>query len=112
MPKPPKRIVVGPFTYRVTHDRATMNARCRTEGGDLMGSAEHRSLTIDLDPDQAPGQKRDTVLHEVLHTITEMTGLALVWGNDDEDFIRRISPVLLDVLRRNPKLVGFLTADD
>lgn len=109
--RPPKKIRVGPYVYKVTCDRTTMNARCRNEGTDLMGSSEHRTLTIDIDPDQAAGQQRDTVLHEVLHTISEMTGLALVWGKDDEDFVRRISPALLDVLRRNPKLVEFLVAD-
>lgn len=45
-------------------------------------------------------------------TTTEMTGLALVWGSDDEDFVRRLTPSLLDVLRRNPKLVAYLTAVD
>jgi hypothetical protein len=110
--KPPKRINVGPFVYDVTFDRATMDARVREESTALIGHHDGAVLTIDIDPDQAVGQARDTLLHELLHAIADVTGLSEAWGDREEEFVGRLSPAILDTLRRNPKLVRYLIADD
>ena len=109
-PTPPATIQVGPFTYTVHVDKARMNQACRDDHTDLLGRCEHRTLDIDIDPDQAPGQMADTLLHELLHALTDVTGLANEWDEDREEaVVRRLSPVLLDTLRRNPALVAYLT---
>lgn len=52
----------------------------------------------------AAHQERDTLLHEVLHVIGEITGAGL-----KERHVGVLAPVLLDVLRQNPALVAYLT---
>lgn len=110
--RPPKRIHVGPFEYRVTFDEQAMTARCRAEATELLGHCDTGHLVIDVDPGQPVGQARDTTMHEALHAIVDLTGLNHAWGDSEEDFICRLSPAILDLLRRNPKLVAYLTADD
>ncbi len=109
--KLPGKVHVGPHTYRVICDTAAMNAECRDASEDLAGRCSHRTLTIHVDPDQARSQMRDTLLHEVLHAVANMTALDNEWGDEqEEEVILRLAPALLDVLRRNPRLVEFLTA--
>jgi hypothetical protein len=48
-------------------------------------------------------------MHECLHAITEFTGVATDLGKDkDEAICLRLAPMLLTVLRQNPKLVAYL----
>jgi hypothetical protein len=109
--KPPKRVKVGPHDVRVVATRRAMDRLCREEGEDLLGHFSSQRLEILVDPAQAKSQERDTLLHELLHAIFDTSGLAHSWQNaDEEDAIRRISPLLLDVLRSNPKLVEYLVA--
>ncbi len=108
--KLPRRIHVGPHIYSVVCDAAAMAAECRDAGEDLVGRCSHRTLTIHIEPDQARSQMRDTLLHEVLHAVANMTALDGEWGDErEEEVILRLAPALLDVLRRNPRLVAFLT---
>lgn len=109
--KLPAKVKVGPFTYKVTSDRHDMNQRCRDESTDLLGHCDRRMGVISVEPQQSLEQKRDTLLHEVLHAITDMTGIEAEMSNElEEQIVRRLSPVLLEVLRKNPKLVAFLVA--
>lgn len=55
---------------------------------------------------QCEDQKRDTLVHEMTHAIDLEMNL-----NMSERQIRRYATVLLQVLRHNPELVAFLTAD-
>lgn len=105
----PGAIIVGPAVYEVVLDKAEMNAVCREEMRDLLGSTSHRKLVITIDPDQAPGCMRDTLLHECLHTLA-MTTDAFDSREQEEAGVGRLSPVLLDLLRRNPGLVSYLLA--
>ena len=50
---------------------------------------------------------RETVLHEVLHAVCEHSGLD---PDDHETIIRSISPLILHMLRENPKFVAWLVA--
>ena len=47
---------------------------------------------------------RDTVLHEVLHACLFEAG-----KGDCEDVVASLAPTLLYVIRKNPKLIEFLT---
>lgn len=51
---------------------------------------------------QSDDQFADTWLHELLHHLLYHI------GHDDEELVGRLSPVLLDFMRRNPKAVAFL----
>lgn len=73
--------------------------------GHAAGSTSVARLRILIDADQHEMQLRDTALHEVIHASLHVQEL----GADDEAFVARLAPVLLDVLRSNPHLVAWLT---
>lgn len=108
---PPTSVEVGPFVYAVNVDPAAHARVCRQENEPaLSGHHDPIGLTISLDPEQHQSAARDSLLHEILHAVTCMSGLQEELGvDDDEKLVRRLSPLLLDVLRRNPTLVSWLT---
>lgn len=112
--RPPATITVGPYVYDVTtsqrdFDIATRTAVCRGDEPAFYGTTNHHALRIIIDPSQAPRAMRDTTLHETLHAITDLVGLrAELTTDEEEQFVTRVSPALLDVLQRNPDLVAFL----
>jgi hypothetical protein len=55
---------------------------------------------------QCDHQKRDTLLHEVMHAVDHEMDCDM-----KEEQIRRMATGLLAVLRQNPAFVAFLTAD-
>ena len=59
---------------------------------------------------QGPDQERDTLLHEVLHAALKVAGVRVGSSKSEEAMVRGLAPVLLDVLRSSPELVGFLLA--
>jgi hypothetical protein len=111
MMQPPSRVIVGPFPYVVLTDpKHVAKARRRAHDGRL-GETDTTHLQIMVDAELPVAQVRDTVLHEVLHAVTWTVG---GWrkGDGEDDYIGRVSPILLDTLRRNPQLVAYLTAED
>lgn len=105
----PDGIQVGPHRYSVSCDRNALNAAGIAMSSDLLGHSDHKTLAITLADDLAPSAKRDTLLHEVLHAAFDQTSIAHDIGDKEEErLILRLSPVLLDVLRRNPELVAYL----
>lgn len=110
-PALPKTIVVGPFDYTITVDTDAINVKQVEERSMLYGCTSRQRGEIHLHPDNSPSVMRETFLHEVLHTVTNVAGLDAELATEDEErFVRRVSPILLDVLRRNPKAVQYLLA--
>jgi hypothetical protein len=104
--KPPKEIDVGPFTYRVRSD-ADAVARIDAEESGLY---DDETLTITINPNRPAQVRREVLLHEFLHAVTDITGLAHELGQKrEEKIVRRMAPVLLAALRANPELVDYLT---
>ncbi len=97
----PTRVKVGPHMYRVT---AVPDVGHVVHDGDedLLGHVDHRSGEITLGTDMSASQKQDTLLHELLHAVLDLL------GRDDEALVRLMTPPLLDLLQRNPKLVEYL----
>jgi hypothetical protein len=49
------------------------------------------------------------LVHEVLHTIFTFAGLDAELGEKKtERHVRRLAPIVLDVLRRNPDMLSYL----
>lgn len=93
--KLPATVQVGAFKYKVQ--------RRKLKG--FVG--QHRPFTqlLIVHPNLPDDQCADTMLHEVLHACATVAGI-----KDQEDFVNRMSPVLLDTFRRNPQLVKVLFA--
>lgn len=107
--KPPATIRVGPHRYRLVLDRQAINAASAAQGETLLGQTCTKTTTILVDPTQARSQVVDTVIHELLHACMDLVGAVdVVNAETEESLVRRLAPVLVDVLRRNPKLVGWV----
>ena len=101
-----KTIQVGPYKYRIVANDRVLAL------DSLAGRCDPNRLEIHLDRNTAPGVQRETLLHELIHAVMDLAGLSQELADEAEEmYVRRISPVLLDVLRRNPKLVQFLTVE-
>lgn len=79
-----------------------------TDLEDEFGITDHFQAKILVKKDQTKDQLRDTLLHEVLHAICFNYGVSTKDEETEEAILKTLTPVLLDVLCRNPKLVTFL----
>lgn len=73
--------------------------------GHAAGATDMRRLRLLIHDDQHEMQLRDTVLHEVIHASLHVQEM----DAEDETFVARLTPVLLDVLRSNPAFTKWLT---
>jgi hypothetical protein len=91
----PRYLKIGPFTYTVELHEGYWNK----DDERVYGEVDERTATINLDIDASPEMIRDSILHEILHAIL------LMYNKDDEDLVRLLAPMLLQVMRDNPKLM-------
>ena len=111
--RPPKYVLVLGQRYLVRHyDDATDITG--DKGNGLLGQCDNDAQVLKI-AHRAGGEAvgvdnlTDTVLHEVLHALISVTGLTDQFDDgEDEPFVKRLSPVLLEFLRRNKKLVTWL----
>lgn len=88
--------------------RFTVAPEAKLEIGGLLGACAVRERQILFNPAVMGRQLADTVLHEVLHAISEITLAKEVGLNELQ--VNAVSAALIDVLCRNPRLVDFLLA--
>lgn len=105
----PGRVEIGPFSYELTDDVATYNEVATSKDECDWGWCQYGKLRILVNPAQASMHKRSVVLHEVLHAVIALSDQRV---DKEEEIIRAIAVPLLDVLRRNPDLVAYLTAEE
>lgn len=105
----PKTVEIGPLTFRVIDDRSEHNQTIVDDMEKTWGLIRYATGKIILDPDQNDGHKRMCLLHEVMHGCWHIGDRS---HKNDEAAIRALAGPLLDVLRRNPDLVAYLTATD
>ena len=81
---------------------------------DCVGKCLPVQQSIIVSSDQAKGQLRDTLMHEVMHAVYSETGLgAIIKGDDDEEtVVRLLTTGFLQVLRANPQFAKLLTEKD
>lgn len=105
----PKRVKVGPHRYRVSTDPVELASTSVEENAHLIGHCCEQRQRILVSPDQTRGAQTDVLLHEALHAVFFQTGLAGELGEDrTESAIVRLTPALLDLIRRNPTMLAFL----
>ncbi|MGI0012932.1 MAG: hypothetical protein ACREBU_05745 [Nitrososphaera sp.] len=68
-----------------------------------LGRCVPRHQRLDLSPDQTLESMQDTLLHEVLHALSNELRLEL-----EEGQVQRLAVGLLDVLWHNPKFTAWL----
>jgi hypothetical protein len=106
--KPPESVIVGPYEYTIVFDELERLRRERAKQSRLAGLTDFNDLTIMVNEALDPAVQRETMLHEVLHTVFEATGASFEHDAIEEGLIRRISPTLLRVIRDNPQFVKYL----
>jgi hypothetical protein len=108
--KVPKHFTLPPHTYSIRTDDETARL-LRDE--DSRGDSRPDQLVIRLDTDRPHTAVAETLLHEALHCCWNHTALGLDTGDDntEERTITALAPLLLTLLRANPDLVTYLTAD-
>jgi hypothetical protein len=97
----PTSVQVGAMSFRIVFDDALADA------GDCWGRIDYPRQIIFLDSRTQPDHLAITVLHEVLHAVHRIAGVQS--DAKEEAIVTQYAPLLLDVLRRNPDLVAYLT---
>lgn len=106
--KMPRRVLVGPFVYRVRQSEKRWS-QLDTDGS--AGLTDASQLTIDMDPSLCAAITREVLLHELIHACWHAAG-------NVDDFTKRkdmeevacrlLSGPLLQLMRDNRKLVEWL----
>lgn len=95
----PGHLRIGPFLYNVELHDGYWNK----DDERVYGEVDERTCTINLDIDASQEIVKDAIVHEIIHAILMM------YSRDDEELVRILSPMVLQVIRDNPQLVAFLT---
>lgn len=103
----PRTIEIGPLVFEVTNDAAEHNQKSVEFGESTWGRILYAKGKILLNPDQNEAHNRYALFHEVMHGCWHV---GVRSHKNDEKAIRALAGPLLDVLRRNPDLVAYLTA--
>lgn len=108
----PSRVQVGPYLYRVVTDADSVRRHERSVGGEyLHGGHDYEQGEIAVDGNAAPAVQAVTLTHELLHALSGLVDSRLS-AAAEERLIESLAPALVDVLRRNPALVRFLTGKE
>lgn len=105
----PAQLKVGPYRFDVSVDAAAILDETYASHQAHVGHTDMRKLKIVLDPALPGDQLRETLLHEVLHAVVRTVGLG-VDEDAEEQFIRAVSPTLLQTLQDNPAFTIYLLA--
>lgn len=98
----PSVIQIGPYRFAVELNETA-------DSGQFL----HESQKILIGPENGPDARADTLLHEVLHGHFVLLGLREdISKKLEEKIVLALAPLLLDTLRKNPKLVAYLTHAD
>ena len=108
---PPSKVHVGQRTYTINLDD-TGRLRERDSSGETYNDLRQITVSGHLPPEPM----REVVVHELLHALTEYTGLHHDLEDSsvtvsDEQMVGRLAPALVDLLRGNPTLVAWLQED-
>lgn len=99
----PSKVRVGAHVYRLKYD-------IELRRHELTGLCSTDPQWISIAPGvMAATTERETVLHELLHAVWNQTALAKKMTPDEqEEAIWQLAPLVLALLRDNPRLVTYL----
>lgn len=96
----PRKIKIGPYTYNIElYPDATYSDH---------GACVYNHQTIFISQNQHAERAGDTLLHEVLHAIWDLSGFDQIKDICEENVVRSFATWLTLVLKTNPKLVEFI----
>lgn len=101
LPRRPKKIKINESEYKVI-------SRSKEWGKKQFGQITYDKKLIEIAEGQNPEEYLDTVIHEVMHGIIEEYDVEMD-RRKEEKFVTQISNYLTDVLKKNPKLVEWLS---
>lgn len=91
-----KQLKIGPFTFVVKREHV--------DG--LVGECRLEQNEIAVRPGLNPAVELETLVHEMLHAVFHLNGLAQQWGDQiEEQVILRSSPFIYAFMRDNPKFL-------
>lgn len=101
--KPPTAVTIGSHQYTIEWpDNVTDEA-----DNWLYGQTRARYALIRVSHDAAPSQRRDTLLHELIHAALSDAPHGLD-SEQEERVIRALTPGLLGIIRDNRALIRYL----
>jgi hypothetical protein len=74
---------------------------------DCLGECDFDALIIRVRKNLRKSKAQELLLHETIHACTDPS--LKTGGHTEEDFVNTLSPILLQVLQDNPKLLEYLT---
>ena len=114
----PESVLIGPHTFSLNVNSAAVDAECVRSGRTLFGYTELGAQSIFLvgAPRLVGTMLREVAVHECLHAIFDSCGLShgLRQNNtySEEALVQSIDTAVLSLMRDNPALVAWLTAED
>ncbi len=102
---PPTTVKVGPHIYKIA--RLSKSKMPKVDGDQLSGCCDFDGLQISLEKSLPVSRSKECLLHEILHACNLLGGTSFK-TMEEEDFVDKLSPHLLQVLQQNPDLVEYL----
>lgn len=101
----PRSVRLGVHRFTIRHDPTVAHRGAN-------GETYPELLEVRISPDLAPTREREVVAHELLHAAWHQTGLRSPdhgAADLEEEIIGALAPLVLELLRRNRRLVDYLT---
>lgn len=73
---------------------------------DAYGQCDYDNHRIEYRPDMCHDEKRDVILHELLHAVRHMQGHE--YDETEEHYVRSLATGLIGIFNDNPKLAEWL----
>jgi len=105
----PDSIKVGAVVYKV---RILPEDERFHEYNEEYGHIDFTSREISLSTKYSDEQKRDSLVHEIVHAISKHMNLGAEWGDEDENYVKRLSNGLNMVFRDNPDILELFKTKD
>lgn len=105
----PATLDLAGFRYEVSTDGDELARTGQRERANLLGHCDRQKQRILLDASGHPQIVAETLVHELLHALTQIAGLADEWSEDhEEEVVNRLAPLVALTIARNPDLVAVL----
>lgn len=101
----PSKVIIAGRRYEISTDPADLAKASRLEQETLHGYCDRQAQRILVLNDSHDQNAAETLVHEILHAVTQIVGLADEWGEAvEEATINRLAPAITQTIAENPKL--------